>query len=371
MKKKKSRIALIFGTRPEIIKLSPLIRLFESQKQPYFMVHSGQHYTYEMDRLLFKELELPLPQYRLDLRSRGPAFQSEHTGRMMAGIEKILVKESPCWVLVQGDTNTVLAGALAVSKLATAGYEMKLGHVEAGLRSYDRRMPEEINRVITDHVSDALFCPTPEAARIATREQIPAKKIFMTGNTIVDAVKQNLLIAKKKSRALKTLGLKPRGYFLMTLHRQENVDDKKRLASILYGVGKVSQDLKKEIIFPIHPRTRKRLESFGLSVPAGVRMVPPAGFLDFLLLESQAELLLTDSGGLQEEGRVLGVPCVTLRDNTERPETVVCGSNRLAGADPHKIVKTALFMARRRRNWKNVLGDGRAAQKITRLLTAV
>ncbi len=370
--KNNQKVALIFGTRPEIIKLSPLIRLFQKKKMPYFLIHSGQHYTYEMDKLFFKDLELPEPKYKLGGKSVNAAGQSDHVGQIAAGIEAVLLRERPRFALVQGDTNTVLAGALTASKMNTsADREAKgicIGHVEAGLRSYDRRMPEEINRFVTDHLSELLFAPTPLAKKILIKEGVPPKKIFMTGNTIVDAVLHNLKLAKKKSSILQRLRLKKKGFFVLTLHRQENVDHPHRLKKILEGLRAVADLYKQEVIFPIHPRTLKKIEDFNLKIPSGVRVMKPVGFLDFLALESSARLLLTDSGGVQEESMILGVPCVTLRDNTERPETVLCGANRLAGVEPNKILRSVKAMLAGGRTWKNVLGDGKAAERIFKIL---
>jgi UDP-N-acetylglucosamine 2-epimerase (non-hydrolysing) len=359
----KEKIALVFGTRPEIIKLSPIIRRLITQKLPFFLLHTGQHYSYGMDRLFFKELGLPEPKYQLEGRSRFTAFQAEHTGRMMAGIEKILLKERPDTVLVQGDTNSVLAGALAAAKIKG----IRIGHVEAGLRSYDRQMPEEINRVLCDHLSDFLFTPTKFSKKILLGEGIPPRKIFVTGNTIVDAVKDHLCLAKKAGEISPPFG-KLKNYFLMTLHRQENVDDRKRLSAILEGLKLVSDFFKTAIVFPIHPRTQKRLMEFGLSLPKGVEKITPVGFLQFLKWEDGARLILTDSGGVQEEACILGVPCVTIRDTTERPESVQAGANLIAGAEPQRILKGAQKMFSRKRNWKNPFGDGFASDRILRIL---
>lgn len=304
-------ISIVLGTRPEIIKMSPVIRECEEKGLDYFILHTGQHYSYEMDRVFFDELELPQPKYNLDV---GSGTHAEQTGRIMIGVEKVLMKERPDIVLVQGDTNTTLSGALAAAKL-----QIKVGHVEAGLRSFDRRMPEEINRVLTDHISDYLFAPTEKARQNLLREGLDGSRIYVTGNTIVDAVYQNLEIAKKKVNVLKDLGLKSEGYFLVTAHRQENVDVKERLKGILKGLELIHQEFSMPVVFPIHPRTRRRIEEFGLSLD-GIEVINPLGFLEFLQLEANARLVLTDSGGVQEETCILKVPCVTLRDNTERPE---------------------------------------------------
>ena len=358
---RRQKIAFVLGTRPEIIKFSPLIRLLERQRHPYFLIHTGQHYSYEMDKLFFRELGLPLPRHHLGAASLGPNFHGEHTGRMLTGIEKILLKEKPGVVLVQGDTNSVLAGSLAASKMKG----VKLGHVEAGLRSYDRTMPEEINRVIADHVSDYLFPPTEGSQTILLKEGVPAGKIFVTGNTVVDAVKQNLEMAKKRKRLQ---GYISSLFFLMTLHRQENVDNKDRLASILKGVGDVAEEFCAEVLFPAHPRTVSRLKVFGLRLPKGLRLIKPIGFLDFLSLEASARMVITDSGGVQEEACILKVPCVTLRTSTERPETVRAGANIVAGYLPASILRAARKMMHQKRVWKNPFGDGKSAEKIIRIL---
>ncbi len=324
------KIAIILGTRPEIIKLSPIIRECERRKLDYCIVHTGQHYSYEMDRIFFDELKLPLPGYHLDV---GSGSHGRQTGKMLAGIEDILAKEAPDMVYVQGDTNTVLAGALAAAKL-----HIRIGHVEAGLRSFDRSMPEEVNRVMTDHVSDLLFAPTAASKELLLKEGIPENRIFVTGNTIVDAVRENLRLAGKK--LLQNLGLSPKSYLLSTLHRQENVDDRARLTEIFKGLGLVSGECGLPVVLPVHPRTRKMIEAFGLKIPENIRLAEPVGFLEFLEAESNARLVLTDSGGVQEECCILGVPCVTLRENTERPETVQAGANVIAGyrSDTHPAV---------------------------------
>jgi len=238
-------IAIILGTRPEIIKMSPIIRACEALSEDYFTLHTGQHYSYELDQAFFEDLELPQPEYNLDV---GSGTHAEQTGKIMAGIEKILLDEKPSIVLVQGDTNTVLAGALAASKL-----HIKVGHVEAGLRSFDRRMPEEINRVVADHISDVLFSPTETAKKNLVDEGIPKEKIFITGNTVVDAVEQNLAIARRKGDLLQELGLTAKGFFLVTAHRAENVDNKQRLEGILQGLEAIRNEFSLPIVFPDAP----------------------------------------------------------------------------------------------------------------------
>jgi len=256
----------------------------------------------------------------------------------------------------------VLADALAASKL-----HIKVGHVEAGLRSYDRQMPEETNRTLTDRCSDYLFAPTEKAKTILWGEGIPEEKIFVTGNTIVDAVYQNLEIARGGVDIINTPSLKPQGYFLVTVHRQENVDNLAGFTSILEGLDKVAIELHLPIIYPIHPRSRKMMIEYGFQ-PKNLRLVEPVDFLSFLQLESSARLILTDSGGVQEEACILNVPCVTLRDNTERPETLEVGSNILAGVLPDRILEHTRFMLSKENNWFNPFGDGTAGRKIAKII---
>ena len=348
-------IAIVLGTRPEIIKMSPIIRECEARNLDYFILHSGQHYSYEMDRAFFEDLDLPEPKYNLDVGSGTHAGQ---TARILTGIEDVLVKESPDIVLVQGDTNTVMAGALAAAKL-----HIRVGHVEAGLRSFDRTMPEEINRVVADHLSDYLFAPTKTARRYLEREGIDENRISVTGNTIVDAVFQNREISEKKTDILDTLGLAPREYFLVTSHRQENVDNPEKLKSIIAGLRAVHREYELPVIFPMHPRTRKMAGQFGIPFD-GISPLEPLGFLEFLHLEANARLVLTDSGGVQEETCILGVPCVTLRENTERPETIEVGANLLAGTGAAEILAGVREMLSRLRGWENPYGDGTAARTI-------
>lgn len=320
-----------------------------------------------MDQVFFEELELPAPDYNLDVGSKSHA---EQTGAIMIGIEKILTSRQPEIVLVQGDTNTVLAGALAASKcLVRSGCTapVKVGHVEAGLRSFDRAMPEEVNRVVADHLSDYCFAPTDVARKNLLIEGISEEKIFVTGNTIVDAVQENLALSKKRVSTVHNLELSDDGYFLVTLHRQENVDDKQRLAGIIEALSCIHESSGFPIIFPVHPRTEKMIGSFNLTMK-GVQMIKPLGFLEFLQLESKARLILTDSGGVQEESCILGVPCVTIRDSTERPETVAVDANIIAGVVPQSIMIAAETMLKKPRSWENPFGDGRTGDRIVDIL---
>jgi UDP-N-acetylglucosamine 2-epimerase (non-hydrolysing) len=349
------KVCIVLGTRPEIIKMSPVVRQLIKRGTDFFILHTGQHYSYLLDKVFFEQLGLPAPKYNLDV---GSSSHGEETGKMLGGIEKVLILERPDVVLVQGDTNTVLAGALAAAKLHIA-----VGHIEAGLRSYDRRMPEEINRVLTDHCSDMLFAPTEKARAILIGEGIPGEKITVTGNTIVDAIVQNIEIAKEQSRILEKLHFHPRKYFLVTLHRQENVDNQERLASILQGIQKAVGTFNLPALYPAHPRSRKMMTQFGIQ-PRGIQIIEPLDFLNFLVLEANARLIFTDSGGVQEEACILRVPCVTLRDNTERPETLEIGANIIGGVIPEKILESCRIMLRNENGWENPFGDGKASERI-------
>lgn len=348
-------IFIVIGTRPEIIKMSPVIRECNNQGLAYSLVHTGQHYSYDMDRIFFEQLNLSLPEYNLDI---GSGTHGVQTAAILSGIENILLQHPPGIVLVQGDTNTVCAGALAAVKL-----HIPVGHVEAGLRSFDRSMPEEINRIIADHVSAQLYAPTEISRQNLLHEGIEAEKITVTGNTVVDAVHQNIRIAQFKVHPLDDLCLEQQQYFLVTAHRVENVDDPFRLTEILTGLKKLSEHFELPVIFPMHPRTQKMVREFSLSIE-GIRVIDPVGYLEFLLLESMAALILTDSGGVQEESCILSVPCVTLRENTERPETIEAGSNMLAGTNAEKILIAADRMIEIPRTWKNPFGTGDAACRI-------
>jgi len=349
-------ICIIIGTRPEIIKMSPLIRACEKKSQAYFILHTGQHYSYEMDRKFFEDLELRDAKYNLNVGGREYRKQ---LGMMIRDILEILQKEKPEIVFVQGDTNSVLAGALAANKLG-----MPVGHHEAGLRSHDLTMLEETNRIITDHVSDFLFAPTSDALKNLKEEGINNGRVFHTGNTIVDAVEQNLQIAKQKVDVLNRLELKKGRYIIATAHRAENVDNEKRLRGILNGLEMVAKDTGMQIIYPIHPRTLKNIEKFGIEKPTGILFTDPLGYLEFLQLEADAALVITDSGGLQEEACILKVPCVTVRDNTERPETIDAGCNVLAGTMPEEILKCAKDMLAGKIEWNSLFGDGKAGEHI-------
>lgn len=330
------KIATILGTRPEIIKMAPIIDEISKRGIDQIVLHTGQHYDKEMSENFFKDLEIPLPDYNIHV---GSGTHGKQTGLMMKGIEEILINEKPDIVLVQGDTNAVLAGALVASKLHIA-----VGHVEAGLRSFDMTMPEEVNRRVADVASSMYFVPTQESAINLLADGISRKNIIVTGNTVVDACFRHLEIAKKRGieeETLSKLNIESMDNILtLTMHRAENVDDEKRVTSIIEALKELTQ---MNIIFPIHPRTKHTLQEFGLFDELNdlehVHIIKPIGYLDFLQLTSASTLVLTDSGGLQEEAITLDVPALTLRYNTERPETVTAGGNILVGSDKDAILE--------------------------------
>lgn len=349
-------VTIVLGTRPEIIKLAPIIYACEQRGVGYSVLHTGQHYSEELDAVFFDQLELPTPEYNLEI---GSGSHSGQTGTMIGRIERVLLDEEPEIVLVQGDTNSVLAGSIAASKL-----DCELGHVEAGLRSFDRDMPEEINRVLADHAADYLFAPTEQAALYLREEGIPVERIEVTGNTIVDAVTCYRDLAAEKSMVLETLDLVSDEFCLLTAHRAENVDDRERFESLLNGVACFAEKSSLNVVYPVHPRARERIAAFDFEIPPEIRLVEAQDFLDFLRLESAARLVFTDSGGVQEEACILGTPCVTLRDNTERPETVEVGANRVVGVTSESVVAGAKEALDHTTDWKNPFGDGHSAERI-------
>ncbi|MCL2157009.1 MAG: UDP-N-acetylglucosamine 2-epimerase (non-hydrolyzing) [Methanobrevibacter sp.] len=369
------KIAIVLGTRPEIIKMASIIDEIKLKGLDLILIHTGQHYDHEMSDQFFLDLELPAPNYNIGV---GSGKHGEQTALMIKGIEEVLLNEKPDIVLVQGDTNAVLAGALTSSKL-----HIPVGHVEAGLRSFDETMPEEINRKVADVCSKLYFAPTEQSAVYLSLEGINRNNIFMTGNTIVDACFRNLEIAKKKlshdssiefhkiNKNDSILKLNDLDNILtLTLHRAENVDNKDRLNNIIEALAELS-DL--NIVFPIHPRTKKTLENFGLYSKLAnlknVHLMKPVGYLDFLLLMSKSLMILTDSGGIQEEAITMDIPVLTLRYNTERPETIAAGGNILVGTDKEQIVENSRLILNNeefRNKMKNAInpyGDGDSGKK--------
>jgi len=337
------KIVSIVGARPQFIKCNPVSK--ELRKDHHeILVHTGQHYDYEMSKLFFEELGIPKPDYNLNVGS-GP--QGMQTGEMLIKIEKVLLKEKPDFILVYGDTNSTLAGALAATKL-----HIKVSHVEAGLRSFDTSMPEEINRVLTDHASDILFAPTKTAVENLKKEGI-TDGVHLNGDVMYDALLHNI---------------KKEGYFLATIHRQTNTDNINNLTQILEAFS----HLGKKVIFPVHPRTQKYIKTHGLEekIKEDVSLVKPVGYIDFLWLEKNSLKILTDSGGIQKEAYLLKVPCITLRENTEWVETVDDKWNILVGKDKEKIIDAAInFIPPEKQN--NHFGDGKASSKIKEILDKI
>lgn len=353
------KLAIVVGTRPEIIKLAPVIRACQARGVPFVVIHTGQHYSFELDGVFFEQLELPRPTHNLNVGSGSHGFQ---ISAIISGIDSVLDAERPDEVLVEGDTNSVLAAGLAANKLG-----LRVGHVEAGLRSYDRSMPEEINRIVIDHLAEDLFAPTQHAREILLGEGIEPARVHVTGNTAVDEVLHQRGRVDPEP-VLATFGVQPSQYAVATVHRAENVGDDGRLRGIFDGLDRVASALDLPVLVALHPRTSQRLAELDIEVTPGVRRLPPLGYHEFLALQSRAGLMLTDSGGLQEEACTLGVPCVTLRDNTERPESIEVGANRLVGADPDRILEGATAMHRAPRTWVNPFGDGHAGERIVDLI---
>ena len=359
------KIATILGTRPEIIKMAPIIDEISKRDIDQIVLHTGQHYDAEMSDNFFKDLDIRTPDYNIHV---GSGTHGKQTGLMMQRIEEVLLEEKPDIVLVQGDTNAVLAGALVASKL-----QIPIGHVEAGLRSFDMTMPEEVNRRVADVSSLMYFVPTVESAINLLAEGVSRKNLFVTGNTVVDACFRHLELAKEKGiseQSLKELNIDEMDNILtLTMHRAENVDVKERVVNIIDALKQLDD---MNIIFPIHPRTKNTLEKFGLFEELNnlehVHIIKPLGYLDFLYLTSVSTLILTDSGGLQEEAITLDVPALTLRYNTERPETVTAGGNILVGSDKDAILENARKIlddeefANKMRNAVNPYGQGESAK---------
>ncbi len=361
----KIKVGIILGTRPEIIKLSPIIRILnnnEYENIEHFVLYTNQHYSKNMGEVFFSELNLPSPNYLLS--NKNYTTHGQQMANMVIGIENILLKEKPDVVIVQGDTNSVLSGAITSSKMG-----IDVAHVESGLRSFDKSMPEEINRIITDHLSKYLFAPTDISKKNLINENI-TENIYVVGNTIVDALNYGLNVLRNKYPEIEDKTKSYGDYFLLTIHRAENTDNPNRLKNIVESVVYISNHYSK-ILFPVHPRTLDRLKKYNLldKLKSGnIELIPPVGYYQFLSLEKNAKLILTDSGGVQEESCILKVPCITLRDNTERPETISVGSNVLVGTDKDLIITNTEKMLKSKKNWNNPFGSGDSAYKILDIL---
>ena len=362
------RFAIVVGTRPELIKMAPVIRAAMELRLDFRLVHSGQHYDEAMDKMVFAQFDLPQPDVNLGIGSGTHAIT---TSRILKRLEPYVQREHIGGVLVHGDTNTTLGAALVSAKL-----NLPIGHVEAGLRSFDRTMPEEINRIVVDHIATHLFAPTHDAVDQLHHEGIQSG-IVMTGQTAVDAL-EYLRPRLKKTTLVTQYGLDTGKYFFMTCHRQENTDDKDKLLSIFEEVEQVAVETKMQIAFPVHPRTKLRLQQYGhyddlCRNPRFLVIDPPCDYFTSLVLQLNARLILTDSGGIQEEACILGIPCVTLRENTERPETVEMGANVLAyggngSGDAVKQVgriRAAVEkMLATSAQWEHGYGDGKSSYRI-------
>jgi len=353
------KIVTVVGARPQFIKMVQVSKEIVKNHLEEIVVHTGQHYDYEMNKIFFDQLNLPEPQYYLGVGS-GP--HGSQTGEMLKKVEEVLIKETPDMVLVYGDTNSTLAGALAAAKL-----HIKIGHVEAGLRSFDKGMPEEINRILTDHVSDLLFAPTETAVKNLYNEGIK-NGVHLTGDVMYDSLLDNIKLAEEKSEILKDLGIRPKEYLLATVHRAENTE-KEKLENILDAFLESGE----QIVFPAHPGTVKKLKAYQLYSRlqnlGRVLLIKPVGYLDMLLLEKNAKKILTDSGGIQKEAYFFKVPCITLRDTTEWVETVNDGWNILVGADKEKISRAIReFEANNQDHHTYSFGDRKASKNIVEIV---
>jgi len=361
------KIISIVGARPQFIKAGTISRAIveHNRRSPdseimHSIIHTGQHYDENMSEVFFRELEIPKPDYNLGV---GSGSHGKQTGRMLEKIEVVLLKEKPDCVIVYGDTNSTLAGALAAAKL-----HISVAHVEAGLRSFNRRMPEEINRIMTDHISDILFCPTETAVKNLSREGI-SKGIYQVGDVMYDSV---LFYAEKaksiEQKTLKKLNVQPRSFYLATVHRAENTENSDRLQSIFNALRDVSSP-QSPTLLPLHPRTKKRFVEIGLGKSNDVQIIEPVSYLEMIALERNARAILTDSGGVQKEAYWFKVPCITLREETEWVETVESGWNTLAGANKKNIINAAGAYKKFRSDSPNtVYGNGHAAHQICEVL---
>jgi UDP-N-acetylglucosamine 2-epimerase len=350
------KIASVVGARPQFIKAAPVSRELR-KRHTEILVHTGQHYDDCMSAIFFKDLAIPEPDYNLGVGSGGHGWQ---TGTMLIKLEEVLLEERPDLVLVYGDTNSTLAGALAAAKL-----HIPMAHVEAGLRSFNRRMPEEINRVLTDHISHLLFCPTETAVRNLAAEGIH-NGVYNVGDVMYDAVLHNIKVAEAHSDILSRLGMTPKAFLLVTVHRPDNTDQPENLEAIVAALNALTEP----VIFPAHPRTRKALRNAGCSLNTNVVLIEPVSYLDMLILEKHARMILTDSGGVQKKAYFFGVPCVTLRSETEWVETVEARWNRLVGADTDRLLK-AIHVFTPDGDRPLLFGDGAASPRIVEICSHV
>ena len=345
------KIAVAAGTRPEFIQVEPIIRELNKRGIDTLFIHSGQHYDYDMDKIFFNEMHMPDPTYYLGIGSKLPG---EQIGEMITKSESIFREEKPDILLVSGDTNTALGVALAANKS-----KIKVGHFEAGMRSFDRSMPEEINRVIIDNFSDILFSPTERGIKNLHDNGIH-NNVFLVGDVMLDSIIYYRKLIENKSRTLEELSLDDKPYLLLTLHREANTDNERRLKNILEAVSSVSDP----VIFPIHPRTKQRIQSFNIKLPENIRVISPAGYFEFLRLIFHSDKLLTDSGGVQKQAFFLKKPCITLRPNTEWMETIEYGWNILVDDNREKIIEAISSFRPQGTPDLSLFGNGESSSKI-------
>jgi UDP-N-acetylglucosamine 2-epimerase (non-hydrolysing) len=346
----------VVGARPNFMKAAPVMNAFSREGVKQTLVHTGQHYDARMSDVFFEELGMREPDVNLAVGSGSHARQ---TAEVMMRFEAVVTDRSPDLVLVYGDVNSTLAASIVCSKLP-----VRLGHVEAGLRSRDRSMPEEINRIVTDHAADVLFTPSADADENLKREGIPADKIALVGNVMIDSLVRLLPEARRRAAASGV----PERFTLVTLHRPGNVDDPRTLKPMISALARLSEDI--VVIFPVHPRTRERIESSGFKMPSTLWLIEPLGYLDFLAMQTAATMIVTDSGGIQEESTFLGVPCLTLRPNTERPVTVDLGTNTLIGSDMSMMLREArrILAGQGKKGQVPPLWDGQASDRIAKVV---
>jgi UDP-N-acetylglucosamine 2-epimerase (non-hydrolysing) len=360
------KIALIFATRPEIIKLWPLLDILKKKKINFFSINTGQHYSKNLNSIFFQKLKITKPKYKLNIKLGQKINEGTFIGKMIIGIEKILIKEKPDIVIVHGDTNTSLAGAIATKKISNKFFffkkNIKLIHIEAGLRSFDKSMSEETNRVLIDHMSDVLFAPTKVDCKNLLKENINKKKIIISGNTIIDSLKKSYKKIKEKN-ILKKNNIKTRKYILITLHRPELVEYPNKLLEVLNTINMLGKLNNLPIIFPIHPRTNNSIKKY-LGKLSYINFIKPIGYFEFLQLLKNCKVIFTDSGGVQEESYYFKIPCVTVRNNTERPNTITHGRNILSGYKKKEIIRSFYYSLKKKQINNKVYGIGNASKII-------
>lgn len=365
MRKRKIKILIIAGTRPNFVKIAPLIEEMKKHKilKP-ILIHTGQHYDFKMSKVFFRDLKIPKPDYNLKVGSGSHAYQ---IGEAMIRLEKVVLRKKPDLIVVVGDANPTLIGALVATKL-----NISVAHIEAGLRSFNKRMPEEINRILTDHISDYLFASEPSAIKNLLKEGIEKEKIFFVGNIMIDSL-EKLKIKSKKLKVFEKLGLKKKKYIILTLHRPENIDEKQIFGETIEAIQKIQNKIK--TIWPIHPQAGKQLRRFDflnkIKKMKNLRLIQPLSYREMLSLIGDSRFVLTDSGGIQEETTVLRIPCLTIREVTERPITVEIGTNKIVGLKKENIIKESLKILKGKITKGKIpkYWDGRVARRIVKIIS--